>query len=129
MPAKYQPDEPYLRHVSTIRVHLFTVIQLISTVGLYAIKYIEAVAITFPILVLATCGVRKLLDFVFTQRELFWLDDLLPSKSIHEKKKMIKEEQELIKRKKKELSEEEAFYKAITKNEKQTKSNTVYHFF
>jgi hypothetical protein len=28
--------------------------------------------------VLATCGVRKLLDFVFTQRELFWLDDILP---------------------------------------------------
>jgi hypothetical protein len=30
--------------------------------------------------VLATCGIRKLLDFVFTQRELFWLDDILPSK-------------------------------------------------
>lgn len=51
MPAKYQPDEPYLRHVSTSRVHLFTVIQLISTSGLYAIKYIESVAIAFPILV------------------------------------------------------------------------------
>lgn len=51
MPAKYQPDEPYLRHVSTARVHLFTIIQLISTSGLYAIKYIEAVAITFPVLV------------------------------------------------------------------------------
>ena len=28
--------------------------------------------------VLATGLIRKLLDFVFTQRELFWLDDLLP---------------------------------------------------
>ena len=28
--------------------------------------------------VLATCGIRKLLDFVFTQSELFWLDDILP---------------------------------------------------
>ena len=28
--------------------------------------------------ILATCGIRKLLDFVFTQRELFWLDDILP---------------------------------------------------
>lgn len=51
MPAKYQPDEPYLRHVNTARVHLFTIIQLISTSGLYAIKYIESVAITFPLLV------------------------------------------------------------------------------
>ena len=51
MPAKYQPDKPYLRHVSTKRVHLFTIIQLVSTTGLYLIKYIESVAITFPILV------------------------------------------------------------------------------
>jgi hypothetical protein len=28
--------------------------------------------------VLATCGIRKLLDYVFSQRELFWLDDILP---------------------------------------------------
>jgi hypothetical protein len=55
MPAKYQPDEPYLRHVNTARVHLFTIIQLISTSGLYAIKYIESVAITFPLLVSIFC--------------------------------------------------------------------------
>ena len=29
--------------------------------------------------VIATCGIRKLLDFVFNQTELFWLDDILPS--------------------------------------------------
>ena len=51
MPAKHQPDYKYLRYVSTYRVHLFTVIQLISTSGLYLIKYIESVAILFPILV------------------------------------------------------------------------------
>ena len=80
MPTKHQPDVLYLRHVSLKRVHLFTLIQLVSAAGLYLIKFIESVAITFPILVLATCGVRKLLDFVFSQRELFWLDDILPSK-------------------------------------------------
>lgn len=78
MPAKYQPDYPYLRHVSTKRVHLFTLIQIVSTSCLYIIKLIDAVAITFPILVLATCGIRKILDFVFSQHDLFWLDDLLP---------------------------------------------------
>ena len=107
MPAKHQPDKPYLRHVNTRRVHLFTIIQVCSTAGLYLIKYIESLAITFPILViylflyyllristlkinikvLATCVIRKLLDFVFTQRELFWLDDILPgAKHEHPKK-------------------------------------------
>jgi anion exchange protein len=81
MPRKYQPDRPYLRHVNTRRVHLFTIIQFFSIAMLYVIKYIQVVAITFPILVLATCGIRKLLDFVFTQHELFWLDDLLPGSS------------------------------------------------
>ena len=51
MPAKHQPDKPYLRHVNTKRVHLFTIIQVLSTAGLYCIKYVESVAITFPILV------------------------------------------------------------------------------
>lgn len=50
---------------------------------------------------MATCGVRKLLDFVFTQRELFWLDDILPGKnSVQKKRQMLKEEQELIEKKK-----------------------------
>lgn len=86
MPAKHQPDVPYLRHVSANRVHIFTIIQIISTAGLYLIKFIDSVAITFPILVLATCGIRKLLDFVFTQRELFWLDDILPGSGGKKKK-------------------------------------------
>ncbi len=51
MPAKYQPDYKYLRYVSIGRVHLFTLIQLVSTAGLYAIKNVDAIAITFPILV------------------------------------------------------------------------------
>ena len=37
--------------------------------------------------VLATCGIRKLLDYVFTQRELFWLDDILPGSKINDEKK------------------------------------------
>jgi hypothetical protein len=38
---------------------------------------------------LATCGIRKLLDFVFTQRELFWLDDLLPGAKVENPKKQV----------------------------------------
>ena len=51
MPAKYQPDRPYLRHVKTNRVHVFTIIQIFSTAVLYLIKYIDMIAISFPILV------------------------------------------------------------------------------
>ena len=51
MPAKYQPDLKYLRFVNTKRVHLFTLIQLVSTAGLYLIKFIDAVAILFPVMV------------------------------------------------------------------------------
>jgi len=85
MPAKYQPDYKYLRYVSTGRVHLFTLIQIISTAGLYLIKFIDSLAIFFPVLVVATCGIRKLLDYVFTQNELFWLDDILPGTNEHNK--------------------------------------------
>ena len=35
--------------------------------------------------ILATSGIRKLLDYVFTQRELFWLDDILPGAKIDDK--------------------------------------------
>ncbi len=55
MPAKHQPDLPYLRHISSSRVNLFTVIQLVSTLMLYLVKFLDNVAIMFPILV-SKCG-------------------------------------------------------------------------
>nr|CAH8866900.1 unnamed protein product [Trichobilharzia regenti] len=79
MPVKYQPDYPYLRHVSLRRVHLFTAIQVTCLVMLWVIKSIDVLAILFPIMVLAMCFIRKGLDFIFTQEELKWLDQILPS--------------------------------------------------
>ncbi|CAH8624503.1 unnamed protein product [Heterobilharzia americana] len=79
MPVKYQPDYPYLRHVSLRRVHLFTAIQVTCLVMLWVIKSIDVLAILFPIMVLAMCFIRKGLDFIFTQEELKWLDQTLPS--------------------------------------------------
>ncbi|XP_068165880.1 sodium-driven chloride bicarbonate exchanger-like isoform X1 [Antennarius striatus] len=77
MPAKHQPDFIYLRHVPLRKVHLFTIIQLSCLVLLWVIKTSKA-AIVFPMMVLALVFVRKLLDFIFTKRELSWLDDLMP---------------------------------------------------
>ncbi|ELU05030.1 hypothetical protein CAPTEDRAFT_177933 [Capitella teleta] len=78
MPAKYQPDFAYLRHVRTNRVHLFTVIQLVCFIGMWVVKTTKTTAIAFPLMLLVLCGVRKLMDFMFTQSELYWLDHLFP---------------------------------------------------
>ena len=51
MPAKYQPDLMYLRHVRTKRVHMFTAIQVICLVCLWAIKSFKAISIAFPVMV------------------------------------------------------------------------------
>jgi hypothetical protein len=48
---------------------------------MYIILIFFSIITIKTIKVLATCGIRKLLDFVFTQRELFWLDDILPGKN------------------------------------------------
>ncbi|XP_061552181.1 sodium-driven chloride bicarbonate exchanger-like isoform X1 [Phycodurus eques] len=77
MPAKHQPDFIYLRHVPLRKVHLFTIIQLSCLVLLWVIKTSKA-AIVFPMMVLALVFIRKLLDLIFTKRELSWLDDLIP---------------------------------------------------
>ncbi|NWU71291.1 S4A4 protein, partial [Pterocles burchelli] len=50
MPAKHQPDLPYLRHVPLRRVHLFTVIQLLCLALLWVLKSTVA-AIIFPVMV------------------------------------------------------------------------------
>ncbi|XP_076452508.1 sodium-driven chloride bicarbonate exchanger-like isoform X2 [Babylonia areolata] len=78
MPAKYQPDFLYLRHVPVRRVHLFTFIQVFCLAALCAIKMIKEASIAFPLMVLAMCFVRFGLNKVFTQNELKWLDDIMP---------------------------------------------------
>lgn len=78
MPEKYQPDYVFLRHVSTGRVHLFTLIQVACMVLLWVVKSIHQISITFPIMVLALIGVRKALSCIFSQRDLMYLDDAKP---------------------------------------------------
>ncbi|TSM68831.1 Sodium-driven chloride bicarbonate exchanger [Bagarius yarrelli] len=100
MPAKHQPDFIYLRHVPLRKVHLFTVIQLSCLVLLWVIKTSRA-AIVFPMMVLALVFIRKLLDFIFTKRELSWLDDLMPESKKKKMEDAKKEEEQSI------LAEEE----------------------
>uniref|UniRef100_A0A3B4AYG2 Uncharacterized protein n=1 Tax=Periophthalmus magnuspinnatus TaxID=409849 RepID=A0A3B4AYG2_9GOBI len=83
MPIKHQPDFSFLRHVPLRRVHLFTLIQIVCLAVLWILKS-TFLAIVFPVMILGLMVVRKLLDFIFSQHDLAWLDDILPDK---EKKK------------------------------------------
>ncbi|NWJ07646.1 S4A5 protein, partial [Crypturellus undulatus] len=83
MPAKHQPDYVFLRHVPLRRIHLFTLVQIVCLAVLWILKSTVA-AIIFPVMILALILVRKLLDFVFSQHDLAWIDNIIPEK---EKKK------------------------------------------
>ncbi|XP_051973247.1 electrogenic sodium bicarbonate cotransporter 4-like isoform X1 [Xyrauchen texanus] len=100
MPAKHQPDYVFLRHVPLRRVHLFTLVQITCLAILWILKSTVA-AIVFPVMILGLMVVRKMLDLVFSQHDLAWLDDILPDK---DKKK--KEDEKKKKEKKKAKAEE-----------------------
>uniref|UniRef100_A0A1A7YP98 Anion exchange protein n=1 Tax=Iconisemion striatum TaxID=60296 RepID=A0A1A7YP98_9TELE len=95
MPAKHQPDFIYLRHVPLRKVHLFTIVQLSCLVLLWVIKTSRA-AIVFPMMVLALVFIRKLLDLIFSKRELSWLDDLMPEWKKKKLEDAAKEEEHSI---------------------------------
>ncbi|XP_037634078.1 solute carrier family 4 member 4a isoform X2 [Sebastes umbrosus] len=79
MPAKHQPDLVYLRHVPLRKVHLFTSIQILCLALLWILKSTVA-AIVFPVMILALVAVRKAMDYMFSQHELGFLDDVIPEK-------------------------------------------------
>ncbi|CAB1318851.1 unnamed protein product [Coregonus sp. 'balchen'] len=86
MPAKHQPDLIYLRHVPQRRIHLFTFIQALCLALLWVLKST----------ILALVAVRKAMDYIFSQHDLGYLDDVIP-----EKDKKKKEEDEKRKKKQK----------------------------
>ncbi|TPP56279.1 Anion exchange protein [Fasciola gigantica] len=102
MPIKYQPDYSFLR-VSLVpvlflvlthdvfysamwlcaRVHYFTAIQVFVWFMLLGDQHRKNNDLSFSnyglfVMVLAMCFIRKGLDFIFTQNELKYLDDILP---------------------------------------------------
>nr|XP_061800207.1 electrogenic sodium bicarbonate cotransporter 1-like isoform X1 [Nerophis lumbriciformis] len=95
MPAKHQPDLIYLRHVPQRRIHLFTFIQALCLALLWVLKSTVA-AIIFPVMILALVAVRKAMDYLFSQHDLSYLDDVIP-----EKDKKKKEDEKKKKHKKK----------------------------
>ncbi|XP_076019789.1 electrogenic sodium bicarbonate cotransporter 1-like [Genypterus blacodes] len=103
MPAKHQPDLIYLRHVPQRRIHLFTFIQVLCLALLWILKSTVA-AIIFPVMILALVAVRKAMDYVFSQHDLSYLDDVIP-----EKDKKKKEDDKKKKKKKGSIDSEMEF--------------------
>ncbi|KAI9540303.1 Electrogenic sodium bicarbonate cotransporter 4 [Dissostichus eleginoides] len=101
MPPKHQPDFSFLRHVPLRRVHLFTLVQIICLAVLWILKS-TFLAIIFPVMILGLLVVRKLLDLMFSQHDLAWMDDLLPDKD----KKKDDDKKKKKKKKKKKMVEQ-----------------------
>ncbi|KAM9822055.1 solute carrier family 4 member 4a isoform 1-T1 [Syngnathus typhle] len=91
MPAKHQPDLIYLRHVPLRKVHLFTFIQALCLALLWILKSTVA-AIIFPVMILALVAVRKAMDYMFSQHDISFLDDVIPEK---DKKKKEDEKKQI----------------------------------
>ncbi|XP_038586476.1 anion exchange protein 2b isoform X1 [Micropterus salmoides] len=74
MPPKYHPDHSYVRKVRTLRMHLFTCIQLVCLAVLWAVMSTQA-SLAFPFVLLLTIPVKIfLLRRIFNVREIACLD-------------------------------------------------------
>ncbi|XP_068566132.1 anion exchange protein 2b isoform X2 [Cebidichthys violaceus] len=74
MPPKYHPDHTYVRKVRTLRMHLFTVIQVVCLAALWAVMSTQA-SLAFPFVLILTIPVKMfLLRRIFTAREISCLD-------------------------------------------------------
>eukprot|EP00927_Polykrikos_kofoidii_P004619 TRINITY_DN1182_c0_g1_i12.p1 TRINITY_DN1182_c0_g1~~TRINITY_DN1182_c0_g1_i12.p1 ORF type:complete len:298 (-),score=47.19 TRINITY_DN1182_c0_g1_i12:116-988(-) len=72
--TKY-PAYPFIRGIGYWRLHLFTGIQFLCLVILYALKEIQAIAVAFPFFLIVIVLVRFGINYIFTQEELDILDE------------------------------------------------------
>lgn len=74
MHSKHHPDTCYVNYVKTWKMHLFTIIQIVSLSILLAAKIFIYTAILFPILCVLLVPFTKLLSNTFTKNEISNLD-------------------------------------------------------
>ncbi|XP_077349811.1 anion exchange protein 2 isoform X2 [Lithobates pipiens] len=73
-PPKHHPDVIYVKKVRTLRMHLFTVLQLICLAVLWVVMS-TAASLAFPFVLILTVPLRIfILRRIFTERELKCLD-------------------------------------------------------
>nr|XP_033788634.1 anion exchange protein 2 isoform X1 [Geotrypetes seraphini]XP_033788635.1 anion exchange protein 2 isoform X1 [Geotrypetes seraphini] len=74
MPPKHHPDVTYVKKVRTLRMHLFTGIQLVCLAVLWAVMS-TAASLAFPFILILTVPLRMfVLSRIFTDREIKCLD-------------------------------------------------------
>ncbi|XP_066442670.1 band 3 anion transport protein isoform X2 [Eleutherodactylus coqui] len=74
MPPKYHPKEAYVTRVKTWRMHIFTLVQMICLIALFAIMFTPA-SLALPFVLILTVPVRRfILPHIFTSLELKCLD-------------------------------------------------------
>lgn len=88
MPKKHQPDLAFIRNVRLYKIHLFTAIQIICLIFLFVLKLYKTISITFPIMVLALVFIRLALNYIFTEKELSYLDDIIPGTETKRKRRI-----------------------------------------
>ncbi|XP_005404867.1 PREDICTED: anion exchange protein 2 isoform X1 [Chinchilla lanigera] len=74
MPPKHHPDVTYVKKVRTMRMHLFTALQLLCLALLWAVMS-TAASLAFPFILILTVPLRMVvLTRIFTEREMKCLD-------------------------------------------------------
>ncbi|GAA6110046.1 anion exchange protein 2-like isoform X1, partial [Tachysurus ichikawai] len=74
MPTKYHPDEIYVHKVRTLRMHLFTGVQLVCLAILWVVMS-TAASLAFPFILILTVPLRMfVLPRIFNPREMQCLD-------------------------------------------------------
>uniref|UniRef100_H3AAS5 Anion exchange protein n=1 Tax=Latimeria chalumnae TaxID=7897 RepID=H3AAS5_LATCH len=73
-PPKYHPDVIYIKKVKTLRMHLYTVLQVLCLAVLWAVMS-TAASLAFPFVLILTVPLRMfLLTKIFSDREMKCLD-------------------------------------------------------
>jgi solute carrier family 4 anion exchanger 2 len=73
MPVKHHPQAAYVRKVHSMKMHLFTLIQLLCLAVLWIVKSTQA-SLAFPFFLILMVPLRAQLRFLFTPEELRALD-------------------------------------------------------
>jgi len=82
IPPIHHPSLPYVKRVRSMKMHLFTLIQ-VSCIGvLWTAMSAKEAALGFPIFLMLLVPVRLQLKRVFTEDELNALDDEVPRTSV-----------------------------------------------
>uniref|UniRef100_A0A1E1X3D4 Anion exchange protein n=1 Tax=Amblyomma aureolatum TaxID=187763 RepID=A0A1E1X3D4_9ACAR len=72
-PTKHFPSVPYAQKVKATKMHLYTLLQIVCLIVLWAVKS-SSLALAFPFVLLLMIPLRIQLKYIFTEKELQCLD-------------------------------------------------------